>query len=66
MAKTIKLGKRMRSLVETLEIMADRKLFKQILRAAETLKGDARQGKLHNFEEVFGNRSPSSRRRHRR
>jgi len=66
MAKTIKFSKRMRSLLETLEIMADRKLFSQILRAAETLKSDLRQGKLHNFEEAFGNRGPSNRRRHRR
>jgi hypothetical protein len=45
----------MRSLAETLEIMADQKLFAQILSAASTLREDAQGGKLHSFEEVFGN-----------
>lgn len=49
------LVQRMHSLVETLEIMADRKLFAQILSAAPTLREDAKRGKLHSFEEVFGN-----------
>lgn len=46
---------RLRSLVETLEIMSDQKLFGQIMQAASTLREDARLGKLHSFEEVFGN-----------
>jgi hypothetical protein len=45
--------KNLASLVETLEIMADRKLFRQILAAASTLEEDLRGGKLHSFEEVF-------------
>ena len=49
------LVQRMRSLVETLEIAADRKLFDQILKAAPTLREDARLGKLHSFEEAFRN-----------
>ena len=49
------LVQRMSSLVETLEITADRKLFGQILRAASRLKEDARLGKLHSFEEAFRN-----------
>jgi fructose-1-phosphate kinase PfkB-like protein len=49
------LVRRMRSLVETLEIAADRKLFDQILKAAPTLREDARLGKLHSFEEAFRN-----------
>jgi hypothetical protein len=49
------LVRRMRSLVETLEIAADRKLFDQILKAAPTLREDARLDKLHSFEEAFRN-----------
>ena len=49
------LVQRMHSLVETLEIMADQKLFAQILSVAPTLREDAKRGKLHSFEEVFGN-----------
>ena len=41
------------SLVETLQIMADRKLFNQILAAANTPEEDLRLGKLHSFEEAF-------------
>jgi hypothetical protein len=40
--------------VETLEITTDRKLFNQILRAAETLDDDMRVEKLRPFEEAFG------------
>ena len=42
------------SLMETLEITTDRKLFDQIVRAASTLESDTRSGKLHSFEDVFG------------
>lgn len=49
------LVQRMHSLVETLEIMADQKLFAQILSAAPSLREDAKRGKLHSFEQVFGN-----------
>jgi hypothetical protein len=42
------------SLVETLEITTDRKLFGQIVRAASTLEQDVRLGKLHSFDEAFG------------
>jgi hypothetical protein len=48
------LVQRMHSLVETLEIVADQKLFAQILQAASSLREDARLGKLHSFEEAFG------------
>jgi hypothetical protein len=41
------------SLVETLEIMADRRLFDQIMAASETIDDDLRRGKLHSFEEAF-------------
>ena len=44
---------RMQSLVETLEITADQKLFAQILQAAPGLREKARLGKLHSFEEAF-------------
>jgi hypothetical protein len=42
-----------RSLIETLEITSDRKLFQQIMNAAATLEDDTRLGKLHSFEEAF-------------
>ena len=42
------------SLTETLEIMADQKLFQQIMMVADTLDEDLRLGKLHSFEEAFG------------
>lgn len=46
---------KLRATVETLEITADPKLFSQILRAARTIDRDAHQGKLHSFDEAFGN-----------
>jgi hypothetical protein len=39
--------------VETLEIAMDRKLFNQILAAADTLEEDLRLGKLHSLEDAF-------------
>jgi hypothetical protein len=45
---------KLRSVVETLEITSDQKFFKQILSAAESLEENARLGKLHSFEEAFG------------
>lgn len=41
------------SLIETLEILADRKLFDQILAADPTLERDLRSGRLHSLEEAF-------------
>jgi hypothetical protein len=41
------------SLAETLEILADRNLFDQIMTASETLEDDLKRGKLHSFEEAF-------------
>ena len=46
--------KELRAAKETLEIMSDPKLFSQIVTAAETLDEDVRLGRLHSFEEVFG------------
>jgi hypothetical protein len=45
--------KRLESVVETLEIAMDRKLFNQILAAADTLEEDLRLGKLHSLEDAF-------------
>jgi len=45
--------RRQESLLETLEIVMDRKLFKQILAAADTLEEDLRLGKLHSLEDAF-------------
>src|SRR6266852_7907480 len=45
--------KQLGSLVETLEIAMDRKLFNQILAAADTLEEDLRLGKLHSLEDAF-------------
>jgi hypothetical protein len=42
------------SVMETLEIATDQKVFSQIMRAAKTLEKDTRRGKLHSFEEAFG------------
>jgi hypothetical protein len=47
------LVRRMHSLAETIEIMADQKLFAKILGAASTLRQDAKRGKLYSFEKVL-------------
>src|ERR1700674_4443575 len=44
---------KLESVVETLEIAMDRKLFNQILAAADTLDEDLRLGKLHSLEDAF-------------
>ena len=41
------------AVVETLEITMDRKLFNQILAAADTLDEDVRLGKLHSLDDAF-------------
>jgi hypothetical protein len=48
------LVQKLRAVIETLEIMSDQKLFKQIVGVAQTLEEDTRLGKLHSFEEAFG------------
>ena len=45
--------RKLEGLVETLEIAMDRKLFNQILAAADTLEEDLRLGKLHSLEDAF-------------
>jgi CTP:phosphocholine cytidylyltransferase-like protein len=45
---------KLRSLTETLNIMKDQRLFSQIMKASETIDEDIRLGKLHSFEEAFG------------
>ncbi|MFZ0635802.1 MAG: hypothetical protein WA755_07195 [Candidatus Acidiferrales bacterium] len=45
---------KLRAVIETLEIMSDQKLFKQIVGVAQTLEEDTRLGRLHSFEEAFG------------
>jgi hypothetical protein len=45
--------KKLESVIETLEIAMDRKLFNQILAAADTLDEDLRLGKLHSLEDAF-------------
>lgn len=45
---------KLRAVVETLDIMSDQKLFKQIVGVAATLEEDTRLGRLHSFEEAFG------------
>jgi hypothetical protein len=45
--------KKLESLVETLEIAMDRKLFNQILAAADTLEEDLRSGKLYSLDDAF-------------
>jgi len=46
--------KQLRAVIETLEIIGDQKLFNQILGVSESLEGNTRLGKLHAFEEAFG------------
>ena len=41
------------AVIETLEITMDRKLFNQILAAADTLDEDLRLGKLHSLDDAF-------------
>jgi hypothetical protein len=45
---------RLRAAVETLSIATDERLFSGILAAAGSLDQDMRLGKLHSFEEAFG------------
>jgi predicted Ser/Thr protein kinase len=45
--------KNLESTMETLQIAMDRKLFNQILTAADTLGEDLRLGKLHSLEDAF-------------
>jgi hypothetical protein len=45
---------KLRAVIETLDIMSDQKLFKQIVGVAATLEEDTRLGRLHSFEEAFG------------
>lgn len=44
----------LRSAAETLEITSDHKLFQRLLAASKTVDEDIRLGKLHSFEEAFG------------
>jgi hypothetical protein len=44
----------LRSTLETLEITANQKLFGQLVQAANTIDTEVRSGKLHSFEEAFG------------
>lgn len=44
----------LRAVIETLDIMSDQKLFNQIVGVAQTLEEDTRLGRLHSFEEAFG------------
>jgi hypothetical protein len=45
----------LKSAIETLQVMADQRLFQQVLRAGATLDDDIRLGRLHSLEEAFGN-----------
>ena len=45
---------KLRAAAETLEITMDERLFPRILKAAKTLDKDIRLGKLHSFDEAFG------------
>lgn len=45
--------KQVESLGETMEILADRRLFNQIMSAADTLDEDLRRGRLAGIDEAF-------------
>jgi len=42
------------SVAETLQILANPRLYQQILAAAGTLEEDLRLGRLHSLDEAFG------------
>ncbi len=42
-----------KSMEAALEIVSNQKLFKQILKTADTLEEETRLGHLHSFEEAF-------------
>lgn len=44
---------RLRSALETLEIMMDRRLVDSIMKSMDTLDEDMRLGRLHSFEDAF-------------
>lgn len=46
--------KHLQSALETLEITTDTRLFSQLLRTAGTIDKDIRRGRVHSFEEAFG------------
>jgi hypothetical protein len=46
--------KQLQAVIETLEIIGDQKLFNQILGVSESLEENTRLGRLHSFEEAFG------------
>jgi hypothetical protein len=43
-----------KSILATLEVLADRELTGRLLKLAETIDEDVRAGRLHTMEEVFG------------
>jgi len=45
---------RLRSATATMNIMKDQELFSQILKASATIDEDMRLGRLHSFEDAFG------------
>ena len=47
------LRRQLKIAVDTLQITMDVKLFKRLLKTAETLEEDTRLGKLYSVEEVF-------------
>ena len=44
---------RLRSAIETIEIMMDPRLFENIMKSMSTLDEDMRLGRLHSFEDAF-------------
>jgi hypothetical protein len=47
------LVRKLEATIETLEITTDRRLFNQILQAADSLEDNLRLGKLHSLEDAF-------------
>jgi hypothetical protein len=45
---------KVKMLAETLEISTDRKLLGRLIESGKTIDEDIRLGKLHSFEEAFG------------
>ena len=48
------LWRNLRAAIETLEILKDRRLLNQLLRATRTLDQEAARGRLRSLEDAFG------------
>ena len=45
---------KLKSAIETMNVIKDQKLFNQLMKASQSMDDDIRLGRLHSFEEAFG------------